>query len=152
MDGRIISSNITATILHQSIDEWFRLFYSWLSGVAGPLAPGAVVNFAALVLGFGKWIACLKPRVMYDRIFFQKSVQITILNEKQQNIIENYWTNSLRPITLIRHIKYSIPGYPSGSKQVAQLSQRDRATQELLRFAKLRSWIFSHPFGGLGET
>ena len=39
------------------------------------------------------------------------------------------------------------------SKQVAQLSQRDRATHELLRFAKLRSGIFEPPFlGGLGET
>jgi len=34
-------------------------------------------------------------------------------------------------------------------EQVAQLSQRDRATQELLRFAKLRSGIFESPFGGL---
>jgi len=34
------------------------------------------------------------------------------------------------------------------SVQVAQLSQRDRATHELLRFAKLRSGILSHPFGG----
>ena len=36
-------------------------------------------------------------------------------------------------------------------KQVAQLSQRDRATQELFRFAKLRSGIFEPPFGDLGE-
>ena len=35
------------------------------------------------------------------------------------------------------------------SKQVAQLSQRDRAMHELLRFAKLRSGIFEPPFGGL---
>jgi len=34
-------------------------------------------------------------------------------------------------------------------KQVAQLSQRDRATHELLRFAKLRSGMFEPPFGGL---
>jgi len=34
-------------------------------------------------------------------------------------------------------------------QQVAQLSQRDRATHELLRFAKLRSEIFKPPFGGL---
>ena len=34
-------------------------------------------------------------------------------------------------------------------KQVAQLSQRDRATHELLRFAKLRSGIFEPPFWGL---
>jgi len=33
-------------------------------------------------------------------------------------------------------------------KQVAQLSQRDRATHELLRFAKLLSGIFEPPFGG----
>jgi len=33
--------------------------------------------------------------------------------------------------------------------QVAQLSQTDRATHELLRFAKLRSGIFEPPFGGL---
>ena len=32
-------------------------------------------------------------------------------------------------------------------KQVAQLSQKDRATHELLRFAKLRSEFLSHPFG-----
>ena len=37
-------------------------------------------------------------------------------------------------------------------EQVAQLSQRDRATHELLRFAKLRSGIFEPAFGGLGET
>jgi len=37
-------------------------------------------------------------------------------------------------------------------KQVAQLSQRDRATHELLRFAKLLSEFMSHPFGGLVET
>ena len=37
-------------------------------------------------------------------------------------------------------------------EQVAQHSQRDRATHELLRFAKLRSVIFEPPFGGLGET
>jgi len=36
------------------------------------------------------------------------------------------------------------------SEQVAQQSQRDRATHELLRFAKLRSGIFELPFGGLG--
>jgi len=35
--------------------------------------------------------------------------------------------------------------------QVAQLSQRDRATHELLRFAKLRSGIFEPPFGRLRE-
>jgi len=34
-------------------------------------------------------------------------------------------------------------------KQVAQLSQRDRATHELLRFTKLRSGIFEPPFAGL---
>ena len=34
-------------------------------------------------------------------------------------------------------------------EQVAQLSQRDRATHELLRFAKLRSGIFDPPFWGL---
>jgi len=34
-------------------------------------------------------------------------------------------------------------------KQVAHLSQRDRATHELLRFAKLRSGIFEAPFWGL---
>jgi len=34
-------------------------------------------------------------------------------------------------------------------KQVAQLSQRDRATHELLRFAKLQSGIFEPPLGGL---
>ena len=34
-------------------------------------------------------------------------------------------------------------------QQVAQLSQRDRATHELLRLAKLRSGIFEPPFGGL---
>jgi len=33
--------------------------------------------------------------------------------------------------------------------QVAQLSQRDRATHELLRFAKLRIEIFEPPFWGL---
>jgi len=31
-------------------------------------------------------------------------------------------------------------------QQVAQLSQRDRATLELLQFAKLRSGIFEPPF------
>ena len=31
-------------------------------------------------------------------------------------------------------------------KQVAQLSQRDRATHEFRRFAKLRSGIFEPPF------
>ena len=35
------------------------------------------------------------------------------------------------------------------SIQVAQLSQRDRATHELLRFVKLRSGIFEPPFGEL---
>jgi len=34
-------------------------------------------------------------------------------------------------------------------KQVAQLWQRDRATHELLPFAKLRSGIFEPPFWGL---
>jgi len=34
------------------------------------------------------------------------------------------------------------------SKQVAQLSQRDRAMHELLRFAKLRSGICEPPFWG----
>jgi len=34
-------------------------------------------------------------------------------------------------------------------KQVAQLSQRNRVTHELLRFAKLRSGIFEPPFWGL---
>jgi len=39
------------------------------------------------------------------------------------------------------------------SIQVAQLLQRDRATHELLRFAKLRSGIFQPPFfGGLREN
>ena len=38
---------------------------------------------------------------------------------------------------------------PLKAKQVAQLSQRDHATHELLRFAKLRSGIFEPPFGGL---
>jgi len=41
------------------------------------------------------------------------------------------------------------------AKTIAQLSQRDRATHELLRFAKLRSAIFEPPFlggGGSGET
>ena len=33
--------------------------------------------------------------------------------------------------------------------QVAQLLQRDRATHELLRFAKLQSRIFEPPFWGL---
>jgi len=37
-------------------------------------------------------------------------------------------------------------------KQVAQLSQRDRVTHELLRFAKLRSGIFEPPFWGLREN
>jgi len=37
-------------------------------------------------------------------------------------------------------------------RQVAQLSQRDRATHELLRFAKLRSGIFEPPFRGLGNV
>jgi len=36
-------------------------------------------------------------------------------------------------------------------EQVAQLSQTDRATHQLLRFAKLRSGIFEPPFGDLGE-
>ena len=35
-------------------------------------------------------------------------------------------------------------------KQVAQLSQRDRATHELFRFAKLRSGIFESPVWGRG--
>ena len=35
------------------------------------------------------------------------------------------------------------------NKQVAQLSQRDRATHELLHYAKLQSGIFEPPFGGL---
>jgi len=34
-------------------------------------------------------------------------------------------------------------------QQVAQLSQRDCATNELLRFAKLRSGIFELPFWGI---
>jgi len=38
------------------------------------------------------------------------------------------------------------------SEQVAQLSQRHRATHELLRFAKLKSGIFEPPFRGLRET
>jgi len=38
------------------------------------------------------------------------------------------------------------------SKQVAQLSQRDRATHELLQYAKLQSGVFEPPFWGLGET
>jgi len=43
--------------------------------------------------------------------------------------------------------------YPSKRVlQVAQLSQRDRAMHELLRFGKLRSGIFEPPFGGLRET
>jgi len=33
--------------------------------------------------------------------------------------------------------------------QVAQLSQRDHATHELLRFAKLQSGFFEPPFSGL---
>jgi len=33
--------------------------------------------------------------------------------------------------------------------QVAQISQRDRATHELLRYTKLRSVIFEPPFWGL---
>jgi len=38
------------------------------------------------------------------------------------------------------------------TQQVARLSQRDRTTHKLLRFAKLRSGIFEPPFwGGLGE-
>jgi len=36
--------------------------------------------------------------------------------------------------------------------QVAQLSQSDRATQELLRFAKFRSGISEPPFWGLREN
>ena len=36
----------------------------------------------------------------------------------------------------------------SAIEQVAQLSQRDRATHELLRFAKLRSGIFEPTFWG----
>ena len=39
-----------------------------------------------------------------------------------------------------------------GFGQVAQLSQRDRATRQLLRFANLRCGIFEPPFWGLGET
>jgi len=35
------------------------------------------------------------------------------------------------------------------SVQVAQLSQRDRATHELLRFAKFEVEFLSHPFWGL---
>jgi len=35
------------------------------------------------------------------------------------------------------------------NRQVAQLLQRDRATHELLRIAKLRSGIFEPPFWGL---
>jgi len=35
------------------------------------------------------------------------------------------------------------------TEQVAQLSQKDRATHELLRFAKLRSEIIEPPFWGL---
>ena len=38
---------------------------------------------------------------------------------------------------------------PQESQQVAQLSQRDRATHEILRFAKSRSGMFEPPFGGL---
>ena len=34
-------------------------------------------------------------------------------------------------------------------QQVVQLSQRDRAMHELLRFTKLRSGIFEPPFWGL---
>jgi len=33
--------------------------------------------------------------------------------------------------------------------QVARLWQRDRATHELVRFAKLRGGVFEPPFGGL---
>jgi len=52
---------------------------------------------------------------------------------------------------LTRHIIIATIYKPSHRlKQVAQLSQRDRATPELLRFAKLRSEFLSHPFGGLG--
>ena len=52
---------------------------------------------------------------------------------------------------LTRHIIIATIYKPShGVKQVAKLSQRDRATPELLRFAKLRSEFLSHPFGGLG--
>ena len=39
----------------------------------------------------------------------------------------------------------------SSVQQVVQLWQRDRATHELLRFAKLRSDVFEPPFGGLRE-
>ena len=37
-------------------------------------------------------------------------------------------------------------------EQVAELWQRDRATHELLRFAKLRSGIFEPPLWGLREN
>jgi len=35
---------------------------------------------------------------------------------------------------------------------IARLSQRDRVTHELLRFAKCEVEFLSHHFGGLGET
>jgi len=38
---------------------------------------------------------------------------------------------------------------PYEYEEVAQLSQRDRATHELLRLAKLWSGIFEPPFGGV---
>ena len=38
-----------------------------------------------------------------------------------------------------------------GFGQVAQLSQRDRTTHQLLRFAKLGCGIFQPPFWGLGK-
>jgi len=45
--------------------------------------------------------------------------------------------------------KLNLPHGTNNNKQVAQLLQRDRATHELLRFAKLRSGIFEPPFRGL---
>jgi len=44
--------------------------------------------------------------------------------------------------------KWAWSGSRDPFQQVAQLSQRDRATHELLRAAKLRSGIFEPPFWG----
>ena len=64
---------------------------------------------------------------------------------------ENLCSPKIRKIDIRKFTRITIFSCPPLLQEVAQLSQRDRATHELLRFAKLRSGIFEPPFGGLGR-
>jgi len=62
---------------------------------------------------------------------------------------EKAWTKGYaRVIFFVRNISDLSVIMALDNLQVAQLSQRDRATHELLRFAKLRSGLFEPPFWG----